>query len=252
MTREDREDAIDIIQSILDKYEEDECLVTEITIGDEDIKAFKMAIKALEQEPSSSEKPNKSIEEKCPCYHCEYFEIKGWSHCKIHEDAYGDSRCNDYHKVSQDLTKVKQDSNKSEIPTGSDDCISRQDVLSEIIRFSTEEGSSVECQQLYCDANNMPSVTPQEPRWIPVNERVAEFPCLACDIFDQIFIPSGIVVLNSRCYEGKDFDFNVEKFLRGKEVIMCGGKKAYLRPREIAAWMPLPEPYRVKGEKHDN
>ena len=51
MTREDREDAIDIIQSILDKYEEDECLVTEITIGDEDIKAFKMAIKALEQEP---------------------------------------------------------------------------------------------------------------------------------------------------------------------------------------------------------
>jgi hypothetical protein len=51
MTREDREDAIDIIQSTLDKYEEDECLVTEITIGDEDIKAFKMAIEALEQEP---------------------------------------------------------------------------------------------------------------------------------------------------------------------------------------------------------
>lgn len=51
MTREEREDAIDIIQSILNKYEEDECLVTEITIGDEDIKAFKMAIKALEQEP---------------------------------------------------------------------------------------------------------------------------------------------------------------------------------------------------------
>ena len=50
MTREDREDAINIIQSILDKYEEDECLVTEITIGDEDIKAFKMAIKALEKE----------------------------------------------------------------------------------------------------------------------------------------------------------------------------------------------------------
>ena len=51
MTREEREDAIDIIQSILNKYEEDECLVTEITIGDEDIKAFKMAIKALGQEP---------------------------------------------------------------------------------------------------------------------------------------------------------------------------------------------------------
>ena len=51
MTREEREDAIDIIQSILNKYEEDECLVTEITIGDGDIEAFKMAIEALEQEP---------------------------------------------------------------------------------------------------------------------------------------------------------------------------------------------------------
>ena len=51
MTREEREDAIDIIQSILEKYEEDECLVTEITIGDGDIKAFRMAIDALEQEP---------------------------------------------------------------------------------------------------------------------------------------------------------------------------------------------------------
>lgn len=76
-------------------------------------------IKALEQEPSSSEKPNKSIEEKCPCYHCEYFKIKGWSHCKIHEDAYGDSRCNDYRKANQGSNKVNQGLNKSEIPTGS-------------------------------------------------------------------------------------------------------------------------------------
>lgn len=62
--------------------------------------------------------------------------------------------------------------NKSEIPTGSDDCISRQDVLSEIIRFSTEEGASVECQQLYCDVNNMPPVTPIKPkgRWIDYSD----------------------------------------------------------------------------------
>lgn len=36
--------------------------------------------------------------------------------------------------------------------------IIKQDVLDEIVRFSTEEGSSVECQQLYCDVNNMPSI----------------------------------------------------------------------------------------------
>ena len=46
-----REEATDIIQSILDKYEEDECLVTIISIGDEDIEALKLAIKALEQQP---------------------------------------------------------------------------------------------------------------------------------------------------------------------------------------------------------
>lgn len=38
------------------------------------------------------------------------------------------------------------------------DLIRRQDVLDEIIRFSTEEASSVECSQLYCDIHNMPNV----------------------------------------------------------------------------------------------
>jgi hypothetical protein len=81
------------------------------------------------KEPSSSGKPNKSIEEKCPCYYCEHFEIKGLSHCKIHEDTYGDSRCNDYHKINQKP-------NKSEIPTGSTtkndlgvDCIDKAELL---------------------------------------------------------------------------------------------------------------------------
>ncbi len=33
---------------------------------------------------------------KCPCYNCKHFEKEGWSHCKIHEDAYGNLRCSDY------------------------------------------------------------------------------------------------------------------------------------------------------------
>lgn len=71
MTREEREDAIDIIQSILDKYEEDECLVTEITIGDEDIKALKMAIKALEQEPTTKNDLVHNICDSCTNIGCE-------------------------------------------------------------------------------------------------------------------------------------------------------------------------------------
>lgn len=44
-------------------------------------------------------------EEKCPCYNCENFETKGWSHCKIHENAYGDVRCDDYHKTESEDKK---------------------------------------------------------------------------------------------------------------------------------------------------
>lgn len=56
------------------------------------------------------------------------------------------------------------------------DTISRKDALAEIIRFSTEEGASVECQQLYCDVNNMPSVTPKSEerpkgKWIIRDEK---------------------------------------------------------------------------------
>lgn len=47
------------------------------------------------------------------------------------------------------------------------DLINKQDVLNEIVRFSTEEGSSVECQQLYCDVNNMPAYKePNAGKWI--------------------------------------------------------------------------------------
>lgn len=72
------------------------------------------------------------------------------------------------HKYCDYEISSSENPNKSENPTSSDDCISRQDVLSEIIRFSTEEGASVECQQLYCDVNNMPPVTPIKPKghWI--------------------------------------------------------------------------------------
>lgn len=33
---------------------------------------------------------------KSPCYNCKHFEKSGWSHCKIHEDCWGDCKCNDY------------------------------------------------------------------------------------------------------------------------------------------------------------
>ncbi len=40
--------------------------------------------------------PQESKDNKCPCYDCKHFEKEGWSHCKIHEWALGDSKCSDY------------------------------------------------------------------------------------------------------------------------------------------------------------
>jgi hypothetical protein len=158
------------------------------------------------------------------------------SHCKIHENAYGDSRCNDYRKANQGSNKVNQGLNKSEIPTGSDDCISRQDVLSEIIRFSTEEGSSVECQQLYCDVNNMPSVTPQEPRWIPVSERLPQeaFGCL-------------VTVIDTDVHTQEEFE-NILPYFVGYDGETWNDADGEPISFEVIAWMPLPEPYREVEE----
>jgi hypothetical protein len=99
--------------------------------------------------------------------------------------------------------------------------ISKQDVLNEIVRFSTEEGSSVECQQLYCDVNNMPAY--KEPKWIPVSERLPE--------------ESTAVLI--WCPERKNIYCG---YLEEKQWWIFG---AYFQkvPLEVIAWMPLPKPY---------
>jgi hypothetical protein len=96
---------------------------------------------------------------------------------------------------------------------------------------------------------NLPSAQPKqsEQRWIPCSEKEAEYPCLACDVFGQIFITNnGIVRINGECYDGTGFDFsNAEEFLKGIKV----GNSMRMLPRKIVAWSPLPEPY--KGGEHE-
>lgn len=53
-------------------------------------KALDILKKRIEEEDKIT---NSNI---CACYYCKHFETEGWSSCKIHEGAYGDSRCNDY------------------------------------------------------------------------------------------------------------------------------------------------------------
>lgn len=76
--------------------------------------------------------------------------------------------------------------------------------------------------------------------WIPTRERLAEFPCIGCDEFGQIFIPHGVVTLGKRSFCGRYFNPDPNKFLKG--YMLEDGSR--ILPREIIAWRPLPEPYR--------
>jgi hypothetical protein len=81
----------------------------------------------------------------------------------------------------------------------------------------------------------------QEPKWIPVTERLAEFPCIIQDANgNNPSVPSGIVTVESKEHGTWQID---GKFWTDKDL------NPYLNwhNRNIA-WQPLPEPYEESDE----
>lgn len=70
----------------------DEYGIDEVISTDEIYQFIQQKIDALKAESE----PQESKDNKCQCYDCKHFEKEGWSHCKIHEWALGDSKCSDY------------------------------------------------------------------------------------------------------------------------------------------------------------
>ena len=86
--------------------------------------------------------------------------------------------------------------------------------------------------------------------WIPVKEKAAPYRCIACDKFGQIFLPTGVLTYETdkreiHCFDANGYEFDDKKFFKGIPYVM-NGKTVYIEPREIIAWIPLPEPYKVK------
>lgn len=82
----------------------------------------------------------------------------------------------------------------------------------------------------------------QEPKWIPVTERLAEFPCIIQDANgNNPRVPSGIVTVESKEHGTWQID---GKFWTDKDL------NPYLNwHNRIIAWQPLPEPYEESDEQ---
>ena len=52
-------------------------------------------------------------------------------------------------------------------------------------------------------------------------------------------------MFNSKVYDAKDFNFNVEEFLKGQEVTLRIGEKIRVLPTEIKYVIELPSPEQI-------
>ena len=90
--------------------------------------------------------------------------------------------------------------------------------------------------------------------WILVSEKKPKGEILACDTEgNRPFVSLGIVTAvdretgKLRCWDDRTFTGSFEEFFAGMKFINTCGDELRIPPREIVAWMPLPEPYRAEG-----
>lgn len=91
--------------------------------------------------------------------------------------------------------------------------------------------------------------------WIPVSKRLptdydGDFAVID-EFYNQTYVPLGVLTIkdeegNMICYDSAGFEFDVKKFLAGREVEICG-RKYKLPPRRIIAWTPLPKRTEIRN-----
>ena len=119
------------------------------------------------------------------------------------------------------------------------DCISRQAVLDLIADYDLSMGQMVK------GIHALPSVTPQpqEPRWIPVSEKLPDDRNWYLGIFKEP--DTGWVnPLPFICdYVGKETKATTKGFWILRGLTDCDSPSDYYLNLECVAWMPLPESY---------
>ena len=178
--------------------------------------AFNMAIKALEQEPTTRN-----------CFGCKY--------SKDNHNA-GTEECHLCMWENQYTPTTKNDLGV--------DCIDRKATLDTIIKrlgIKNESYLLPAERTIYQQIKDMPSVTPQEPRWIPVNERLPGK--------DGEYLLWGKICEdeeNNYCFIG-EYDFCAEEFGYWSDHYDSSTlgflDSEHIEYHKVLAWMPLPTPY---------
>lgn len=125
-----------------------------------------------------------------------------------------------------------------------EDCISREAVLGHICEDK-------ECYKEECKGRtlkrcpdlqwvfDLPSVTPQQPAWIPVSERLPEVNGSYLTTIKGIGYYNRIRSFANSLHKIDKYDFSSKKagwYFYDSE---CG----YIEETDVIAWMPLPKPY---------
>ena len=125
------------------------------------------------------------------------------------------------------------------------DCISRIETIDYLCKHCPDDGECFkDCDEIK-HLRQMPSVTPQEPRWIPASERLPEkdgdyllFGKVVEDDTEHTFIGMYDACAEEFGYWEDYYDKNSLGFLDSELI----------EYNKVIAWMPLPKPYREVEE----
>ena len=177
-------------------------------------------IKALEQDPTTKNDSLKYCDRNI-CLKNEYNNI-GCEDCEV--------------------TKSQKSTTKNDL---GEDCVSRRAVDSLIWQYLRKEtDDTIAFYEHFLD---LPSVTPQEPRWIPTSERLPED--------DGRYLLWGKLMEDEDdyyCFIG-DYDSCCEEFGYWENYYdpdtLGFLDSEYIGYNRVIAWMPLPEPYKAESEE---
>ena len=188
------EEAINTLNSLKDYYN-DKNEDSYVGFDDNDNEALDLAIKALEQQPNR-------------CDSCVHSEEQDGSNCY---------EC------------VKGMADNFETRSTDADCISRE-AIEKLKKYclSYDTNTTIPKSDLFVKVNeivDLPSVTPQQTRWIPVSERLPEHKGDYLVTFKLLFTyPVEVCYFDGQAWDKGQYD-------------------------AVLAWMPLPKPYK-ESEKN--